>query len=80
LKGEHELKPYVIGGVSMSIYDHRRVLRNGYLQLRLWSGRSGELETACVENTSKKSHLSNRGKKRKRNLLKYLYCAKKQKV
>jgi phosphatidylinositol-4,5-bisphosphate 3-kinase len=60
-KGEHELKPYAVGGVSISIYDHRRVLRSGMLQLRLWSGRAGELHTACVENTSKNSHLSGKG-------------------
>ena len=59
--GEHELKPRIIGGVSMSIYDHRRVLRSGMLQLRVWSGSAGELHTACVENTSKRSHLSSRG-------------------
>jgi phosphatidylinositol-4,5-bisphosphate 3-kinase len=60
-KGEHELKAVVVGGVSMSVYDHRRVLRSGMLQLRLWSGRSGERHTACVDNTSKKSHLSSYG-------------------
>jgi hypothetical protein len=45
----------------MSIYDHRRVLRSGMRQLRLWSGCPGERCTACVENRSKRSHLSSLG-------------------
>ena len=57
-KGLHDLKPVAVGGVSMSVYDHQRVLRSGMRQLRLWSGRSGEMCTACVENRSKRSHLS----------------------